>query len=119
LHSTDSYESRPSEPRDSLLVGWWRAGSLTFTSTDISTGVFDVKIDAASVNTGSGLKNGTLKGPEFFDVKNNPVISFRSTKISQTGSNTFAVTVDFTVRGVSRPQASSRGRWPSTARTTA
>ena len=38
----------------------WDA-TLTFTSTDLSTGVFDVKIDAASIDTGSGMKNGKLK----------------------------------------------------------
>jgi polyisoprenoid-binding protein YceI len=78
--------------------------SLTFTSPDVSTGVFEVKVDANSVDTGSGLKNGKLKSAAFFDVKNNPVISFRSTKISQTGPDTFAVAGDFMIRGVSKPQ---------------
>jgi len=78
--------------------------SLTFTSPDPSTGVFQINVDAASVDTGSGLKNGTLKGAEFFDVKNNPVISFRSTKISQTGPETFTMAGDFKLRGVSKLQ---------------
>jgi polyisoprenoid-binding protein YceI len=78
--------------------------SLTFTSPDVSTGVFEVKVDANSVDTGSGLKNGKLKSGDFFDVKNNPVISFRSTKISQTSPDTFAVAGDFMIRGVSKPQ---------------
>ena len=34
----------------------WDA-SLTFTSADVSTGVLDVKIQAASVDTGSGFKD--------------------------------------------------------------
>jgi polyisoprenoid-binding protein YceI len=33
----------------------WDAG-LTFTSTDLSTGVLDIKIDAASVDTGRGVQ---------------------------------------------------------------
>ena len=84
----------------------WKA-SLTFTSPDVSTGVFDLKVDANSVNTGSGLKDNTLKSSKFFDVKNNPQITFHSTKISQTGPNTFAVTGNFMIRGVTKPQTLS------------
>ncbi len=32
--------------------------TLTFTSPDVTTGVLDIKIQADSVNTGSGMKNG-------------------------------------------------------------
>lgn len=81
----------------------WDA-SLTFTSTDISTGVLDLKIQADSVDTGSGMKNGKLKGKNFFNVKENPVITFKSTKIEQTGPETFAVDGDFTIRGVTRKE---------------
>src|SRR5258707_9405362 len=49
----------------------WDA-TLTFTSPDVSTGVLDIKIQAASVNTGSGMKDGKLKSKEFFDVKQDP-----------------------------------------------
>jgi polyisoprenoid-binding protein YceI len=38
----------------------WDA-ALTFTSPDVSTGVLDLKIQADSVDTGSGMKNGKLK----------------------------------------------------------
>ena len=40
--------------------------TLVFTSTDINTGVLDVKIRAASVDTGSGMKNSKLKSKDFF-----------------------------------------------------
>jgi len=35
----------------------WDA-TLTFKSTDVSTGVLDIKIQAATVNTGSGMHEG-------------------------------------------------------------
>ena len=38
----------------------WDA-TLTFASTDVSTGVLDIKIQVDSVNTGSGMKDGKLK----------------------------------------------------------
>jgi polyisoprenoid-binding protein YceI len=81
----------------------WDA-TLTFTSPDVSTGVLDIKIQADSVDTGSGMKNGKLKGKDFFDVKQSPIITFKSTKIVQTGPNTFEVDGNFTIRGVTKAE---------------
>jgi polyisoprenoid-binding protein YceI len=81
----------------------WDA-SLTFTSPDETTGALQITIQAASVDTGSGMKNGKLKGKDFFDVENNPVITFKSTKIVKTGPETYEVDGDFTIRGVSNPE---------------
>ena len=81
----------------------WDA-SLTFKSPDVSTGVLDIKIQADSVDTGSGMKNDKLKGKDFFDAKQNPYITFHSTKIVQTGPDTFDVDGDFTIRGVSKAE---------------
>jgi polyisoprenoid-binding protein YceI len=81
----------------------WDA-ALTFSSPDLTTGVLNVKIQADSVNTGSGMKDGKLKGDKFFDVKQNPVITFVSKKFVQTGPDTIEVDGDFTIRGVSKPE---------------
>jgi polyisoprenoid-binding protein YceI len=81
----------------------WDA-SLTFTSPELSTAVLDIKIQAASVNTGSGMKNGKLKSKDFFDVEKDPLITFHSTKVEQTGPNTVAIDGDFTIRGVTKPE---------------
>jgi polyisoprenoid-binding protein YceI len=81
----------------------WDA-TLTFTSTDATTGVLDIKIQADSVDTGSGMKDGKLKGKDFFNAKHDPYITFKSTKIEQTGPDTFSVDGDFTIRGVTRPE---------------
>ena len=81
----------------------WNA-TLTFRTPDVSTGVLAIKIQAASVNTGSGLKDSTLRGKDFFDVKQNPLITFVSKKIVQTGPDTFEVDGDFTIRGVTKTE---------------
>src|SRR5271157_1425545 len=81
----------------------WDA-SLTFTSPDETTGVLEITIQAASVDTGSGMKNGKLKGKDFFDVEHSPVITFKSTKIVKTGHETYEVDGDFTIRGISNPE---------------
>ena len=106
----------------------WDA-TLTFTSPELTTSVLDIKIQADSVHTGSGMKDGKLKGKDFFDVKQNPLITFHSTKVVQTGPDTVEFDGDFTIRGVTKPEkltftvagqglarARLRGLWLSTVR---
>jgi polyisoprenoid-binding protein YceI len=81
----------------------WDA-SLTFPSTDVTTGVLDIKIQAATVNTGSGMKDDKLRSKDFFDVKQDPFITFHSNKVVQTGPTTFDMPGTFTIRGVSKPE---------------
>jgi len=81
----------------------WDA-TLTFTSPDETTGVLVITIQAASVDTGSDMKNGKLKSKDFFDVEQNPLITFKSTKFVRTGPHTLEVDGDFTIRGVSNPE---------------
>jgi polyisoprenoid-binding protein YceI len=50
------------------------------------------------------LKNDKLKDKDFFDVKNDPYITFHSDKAVQTGPGTFDVPGTFTIRGVSKPE---------------
>ncbi|QMV17459.1 hypothetical protein GOB94_01085 [Granulicella sp. 5B5] len=75
---------------------------LKFKSNDVRTGVLDIQIQAATVDTGSGMKNNKLRSDAFFDVEKNPLITFHSTKVVQTGPVTFDVVGDFSVRGVSK-----------------
>ena len=50
------------------------------------------------------MKNRKLKSRDFFDVEQNPLITFKSTKFVRTGPHTFEVDGDFTIRGVSNPE---------------
>jgi polyisoprenoid-binding protein YceI len=81
----------------------WDA-ALTFTSPAAESAVLDMKIQAASVHTGSGLKDSTLKSKDFFNVDEDPLITFHSTTLVQTGPATFDVQGTFTIRGVSKPE---------------
>ena len=78
--------------------------TLVFTSPDLSTAVLDIKIQSASVNTGSGMKDGKLRSKDFFDSEHDPLITFHSTKVIQTGPNTVELDGDFTIRGVTKPE---------------
>jgi polyisoprenoid-binding protein YceI len=81
----------------------WDA-TLMFSSPNVASGVLDIKAQAASVDTGSGMKDDTLRSGDFFNSDQDPLITFHSIKIVRTGSNTFDVPGVFKIRGVSRPQ---------------
>jgi polyisoprenoid-binding protein YceI len=81
----------------------WEA-TFTFASPAAESGVLDVKIYADSVDTGSGMKDDKLKSKDFFNAKDDPYITFHSTKIAQTSPTTFDVQGKFTIRGVSKDE---------------
>ena len=81
----------------------WDA-SIKFSSRDVTSAVLDIEIEAGSVNTGSHMKDNKLKGKDFFNAKESPMITFKSTKIVQTGPNTFDVEGNFTIRGVTKAE---------------
>ncbi len=81
----------------------WNA-SIKFSSRDVRTAVVDIEIEAGSVNTGSRMKDNKLKGKDFFNVNESPTITFKSTKIVQTGPYTFEIEGNFTVRGVTKTE---------------
>jgi polyisoprenoid-binding protein YceI len=100
--SSINFHVKASVAIDGTFDKWDATAAMT--SADVETGVLDIKIQAASVNTGSGMKDGKLKSKDFFDVEHDPVITFHSTKVVQTGPNTFDYVGDFTIRGVTKPE---------------
>lgn len=102
VKSVIKFAVKASVPIEGTFDKW--DATMTYTSAHVEDGVLDIKIQAASVNTGSGMKNGKLKSKDFFNVAQDPYITFRSTKVVQTGSNTFEIPGTFTIRGVSKPE---------------
>jgi len=50
------------------------------------------------------MKDGKLKSKDFFNADQDPLITFHSTKIVQTGPNTADIKGAFTIRGVSKEE---------------
>jgi polyisoprenoid-binding protein YceI len=78
-------------------------GRAEFTPTDPSGGGVEVTIRAASLTTGVKEYDAILKGPDFFDVARNPLITFRSIGITQTGEKTGEISGELTIMGITRP----------------
>jgi polyisoprenoid-binding protein YceI len=102
VKSTIKFAVKASVPIEGTFDKW--DATLTYTSAHVEDGTLDIKIQAASVDTGSGMKNDKLKSKDFFNAEHDPYITFHSTKIVQTGSNTFDIPGTFTIRGVSKPE---------------
>ena len=73
-------------------------GDIAFDPTNLAASVFDVTLDASTVNTDNSLRDGHLKGDSYFDVKNYPRIHFVSTKISGGKSGTYVLTGKLTIK---------------------
>ncbi|MFD7303081.1 YceI family protein [Streptomyces pharetrae] len=63
----------------------------------------DLVIRVASVDTGVEQRDAHLVGPDFFDARRYPEMTFRSTSTLHEGGESFRMTGDLTIRGVTRP----------------
>ena len=86
-----------------------RVGFNSFdTVLDLDTGspensTVEVTIDAASIDSRVAEFNEHLNGADFFNTAEYPTITFKSTKVTATGDNTFDVTGDLTILGTTKP----------------
>src|SRR5277367_2885918 len=102
VHSTIKFDVKASVDIKGKFDKW--GATLAFQSPDVTTGALEINIQADTVDTGSGLKNGKLKGKDFFDVEHFPAITFKSTKIVPISHEHFEVDGDLTIRGVTNPE---------------
>lgn len=77
------------------------SGTIKFDGKDLNAASVEVTIDAASVDTENESRDDHLKSPDFFDVANNPSITFKSTKVVADGDN-FKLTGDMMMKGVTK-----------------
>jgi len=66
-------------------------------------GSIDFVVDAASIDTGWGLRDAFLKSELMFDVERYPWIRFHSTRLAFEGTRLVAVDGEITLHGVTRP----------------
>lgn len=67
---------------------------------DASSVTFTIK--TASIDTNNGHRDDDLKSPNFFDAAKFPEITFKSSKMTSTGKDQYAVTGTLTMHGVSK-----------------
>lgn len=72
---------------------------------DFSTAKINVTVDMASIFTNNEQRDAHLRNSDFFEVEKYPELKFTSTKMEETGSNTYVVHGDLTLKGITNPVA--------------
>lgn len=70
---------------------------------DDASPAIDVQVKVDSIDTANAKREAHLKGPDFFNAKQFPTISFKSTKIARSGEAAYDVEGTLTLHGVSHP----------------
>jgi polyisoprenoid-binding protein YceI len=71
-------------------------------SNDLTTASIKVEVDVNSIDTRNNDRDNHLRSADFFDVENNPKMTFESTTIAKTGEGEYDVAGKLTIRGVTR-----------------
>ncbi|MBV9491815.1 MAG: YceI family protein [Verrucomicrobia bacterium] len=79
------------------------SGTITLDNADPGNDVIDVEIKTDSLDTHNDKRNQHLKSPDFFNAKQFPTITFKSTKVEKAGDDTYKVTGNLTLHGVTKP----------------
>jgi polyisoprenoid-binding protein YceI len=77
------------------------SAKINLDDADLTKSQVSLEINAASIDTGDQKRDDHLKGPDFFDVKKFPKLTFKSTKIAKAGA-AYKLTGDLTVRDVTK-----------------
>jgi polyisoprenoid-binding protein YceI len=78
------------------------AGVVKLDETDPTRSSAQAIIDVSSINTRDPQRDAHLKSADFFDAEKFPSIDFKSTKSVKTGADTYEVTGQLTLRGITR-----------------
>jgi polyisoprenoid-binding protein YceI len=70
--------------------------------TNLANSKATVRINAASIDTRDEKRDGHLRSADFFDVENNPYITFVSKRLEPKGGDDYKIVGDLTIRGVTK-----------------
>ena len=79
------------------------SGTFAVDNENAANAAFDVKIKTESIDTGNEKRDAHLMSPDFFNARQFPELSFKSTKVEPAGTNNLNVTGDLTMHGVTKP----------------
>lgn len=86
------------------VPGYFDEYDVTITSSkaDFSDAVVELKADVKSINTQVEQRDNHLRSPDFFDVDRFPELTFKSKSIKKLKDNSYRLTGDLTIHGVTK-----------------
>ena len=78
------------------------SGTVNFDPANPSASTVEATIEVASISTRDEQRDAHLKSADFFDVEKFPTITFKSKKVTATGSDSFTVVGDLAIHGVTK-----------------
>src|ERR1700720_1407144 len=78
------------------------SGSVVFDRDNPSKSSVELSVPVESLDTHNAKRDQSLKSPDFFDAKQFPTLTFKSTKVEGNG-DTLKVSGDLTIHGVTKP----------------
>lgn len=70
--------------------------------SDFSDAKIEITIDVNSIDTEEAKRDEHLKSADFFDTEKYPEIIFKSTSLKSVGKNTYKLTGNFTMHGITK-----------------
>jgi polyisoprenoid-binding protein YceI len=70
---------------------------------DFTDAVITLSADINSINTDNDMRDGHIKGADYFDAAKYPSMTFKSTSIQKTSGNNYKVSGILTLHGISKP----------------
>ncbi len=89
------------EPFRGTFDAW--LGKIAFDPAAPEKTTLRADIDMTRVSTGNKMFDGTLPSDDWFDVKNHPKATFKSTAVAANPDGSYQVTGDLTLRGITQP----------------
>jgi polyisoprenoid-binding protein YceI len=77
-------------------------GTIIVDRDDLTKSSVEVTIGVASINTSNERRDAHLKNPDFFEVEKYPTATFKSKSWKKTGTDTFDVTGDLTIKDTTK-----------------
>lgn len=78
-------------------------GRIVWDSADPTRSTFEISAKVENIHTANAKRDNHLRSPDFFDGRQFPNITFKSTAVKPAGENKYEVSGDLTIRGNTRP----------------
>ena len=78
------------------------SGTVSFDPADPTAATVEATLDVSTINTRDPQRDQHLKSEEFFNAEKHPQITFKSKKVTGSTENSYDLTGDLTIRGVTK-----------------